>query len=237
MPRTTFSPFEVDLSELSYHIETIESRPFAQNAYVLTRDDRPDAIVVDPGFDLESIHRVLKNKNKIVCAVLNTHGHADHIAGNLGMKQSWPAAPLMIGANDAPLLVDPDLNLSSSFGFSLRSPTADRLLMDREVFGVAGFQFEVHEIPGHSPGSVVFHCKDFDPGFVIGGDVIFAGSVGRTDLAYGDVEQLYRGIRERLFVLPESTVIWPGHGPRTTVGVEKRSNPFVGDSPWTHRLD
>ena len=87
----------------------------------------------------------------------------------------------------------------------------------------------MREIPGHSPGSVVFVCDQFDPNLVFGGDVLFAGSIGRTDLG-GDMPQLLRGIRAKLFSLPDNTVIYPGHGPATTVGAEKRSNPFVGES-------
>lgn len=225
------------MREPTYWIEVVESRPFAQNAYILMRPDRTDAIVIDPGFDVGSIGQILQNKARTLSTILNTHGHADHIAGNAALKKLWPDAPLMIGVNDSLLLADPELNLSASFGISLTSPPADRLLRNRESIEIAGFRFDVLEIPGHSPGSIVFHCVDFDPGFVIGGDVLFAGSVGRTDFAYGDSELLYRGIRDRLFTLPGSTVIWPGHGPRTSVGVEKRSNPFVGENPGTYRLD
>ena len=92
-----------------------------------------------------------------------------------------------------------------------------------------GVRFEVREIPGHSPGSVVFVCDDFNPPFVFGGDVLFAGSIGRTDLG-GDMPRLLHGIRTKLFKLPGDTVIYPGHGRATTIGEEKRSNPFVGEA-------
>ena len=145
------------------------------------------------------------------------------------MKEAFPEAPLLVGRNEAHLLRDPDANLSAPFGQPLTSPEPDRLLEDGQRIGLAGFEFEVREIPGHSPGSVVFLCDEFDPHFVIGGDVLFSGSVGRTDLG-GDFAQLARGIHAKLFSLPDSTVIYPGHGPPTTIGVEKRSNPFVGIS-------
>jgi hydroxyacylglutathione hydrolase len=215
-----------------YIIESVESSPFAQIAYIAWRDGRDDAVVIDPGFDVQSIAELLALHGLHPAAILNTHGHADHIAGNEAMKEAFPDAPLIIGRNEAFLLRNPDANLSASFGLPIASPEADRLVDDGERIELAGFCFEVREIPGHSPGSAVFVCNDFDPAFVFGGDVLFAGSIGRTDLG-GNMPQLLRGIRAKLFPLPDNTVIYPGHGPATTVGEEKRSNPFVGEPP-TH---
>ncbi len=221
----------------SYRIETIESAPFAQNAYVLWRPGRDEALVVDPGFDPDAILGLLDREGLVPSAILNTHGHSDHIAGNGAMKQVFPRAPLIIGRNDASLLTDPEANLSAKFGMALLSPEADRLVDHGERLGLAGFDLEVREIPGHSPGSVVFVCLGAEPAFVLGGDVLFAGSVGRTDLPHGDGPLLFAGIRSKLFDLPDPTVVWPGHGPQTTVGRERRMNPFVGDHPGTYRLD
>ena len=220
-----------------YRVEVVESAPFAENAYILWRTDSDVAIIVDPSFDVPSIARVVEHERLTVAAIVNTHGHADHIAGNAAMLRAFPAAPLLIGRHDAPLLTDPERNLSAQFGIPMVSPPADRLLDAGEVVELAGMTFEVREIPGHSPGSVVFVCRDFEPHFVIGGDVLFAGSVGRTDLAYGDGPLLIRGIKAKLFDLPDSTEVWPGHGPTTTVGRERRTNPFVGENPGTYRLD
>jgi glyoxylase-like metal-dependent hydrolase (beta-lactamase superfamily II) len=125
------------------------------------------------------------------------------------------------------LLSDPEANLSAPFGQPLTSPPADRLVDDGERIELAGLTFEVREIPGHSPGSVVFLCDHLDPPFVFGGDVLFAGSVGRTDLG-GNAPLLLSGIRSKLFNLPDETIVFPGHGPPTTIGEEKQSNPFVG---------
>jgi len=210
-------------------VEWIESAPFAQVAYLIWREGSSEALVIDPGFDTRTILERLDQYGLRLAAILNTHGHLDHIAGNRAMKEAFPEAPLLIGRNEAALLRDPEANMSGSFGQPLTSPDAERLVADGEHIELAGFAFEVREIPGHSPGSVVFSFDQYDPPFVFGGDVLFAGSVGRTDHG-GNFEQLARGIRTKLFTLPDATVIFPGHGPATTIGVEKRSNPFVGEA-------
>ncbi len=145
------------------------------------------------------------------------------------MKEAYPEAPLLIGRNDAPLLVDPEANLSAPFGLPFTSPEADRLIDDGERLELAGFSFEAREIPGHSPGSLVFVFDEYDPPFVLGGDVLFAGSVGRVDFPGGSGKTLIAGIRARLFDLPDDTVVFPGHGPATTVGRERRTNPYAGE--------
>ncbi len=211
-----------------YTIEAIESAPFAQVCYVAWREGRPDALVVDPGFDTDSVLRLLEIRGLVLAAILNTHGHADHIAGNAAVKRAHPSAPLMIGRNDAVMLTDAVANLSAGFGLDVTSPDSDRLLDEGERIEVAGFDFLVREIPGHSPGSVVYIADGFHPPIVFGGDVLFAGSVGRTDLPGGSFPQLRAGIHQKLFTLPDTAIVYPGHGPATTVGAERRTNPFVG---------
>jgi len=210
-------------------VEWIESAPFAQVAYLIWHEGSSEALVIDPGFDTRTILERLDQYGLRLAAILNTHGHLDHIAGNRAMKEAFPEAPLVIGRNEAALLRDPEANMSGSFGQPFTSPDAERLVSDGERIELAGFEFEVREIPGHSPGSVVFICDQYEPPFVFGGDVLFAGSIGRTDHG-GNFEQLARGIRTKLFTLSDATTIFPGHGPSTTIGVEKRSNPFVGEA-------
>lgn len=211
----------------SYTIEAIESAPFAQITYIARLEGSTEAIVVDPGFDVPSIREYVERHGLSVVAILNTHGHVDHIAGNRAMKDAYPSAPLIIGANETHLLSDPEANMSSAFGLPITSPAADRTVAEGETFEVAGFSFEVREIPGHSPGSVVFICDGVEPAFAFVGDVLFAGSVGRTDLG-GNTEQLLSGIRAKLWNLPDGMLVLPGHGPTTSIGVEKRTNPYAG---------
>ena len=211
---------------VSLHIRTIVSQPFAENTYVLWRSRRKDALVVDPGLEPELILDFLKENDLTPAAILNTHGHADHIGGNEVLKATFPEAPLLIGVNDAPLLTDADANLSRPFGWPIISPKADRLLKEGDTLDFAGIPLEVLDIPGHSPGHVVFLYRD-QPMIVLGGDVLFRGGVGRFDFPNSNGPLLFEGIRSKLLTLPPDTVIYPGHGPTTTIGHEKQFNPFV----------
>lgn len=206
-------------------IQTIVSMPFAENTYVAWLPGQSDCLVVDPGTEPDAILAFLKEHALTPAAILNTHGHADHIAGNADLKEVYPLAPLVIGVGDAPMLTDPDLNLSRSYGLDLISPAADRVLNDGDSVLFAGLTLDIREIPGHSPGHIVFVVRD--AAIVFGGDVLFRGSIGRTDFPGGSFETLAEGIRSKLYILPDETVIYPGHGPVTKVGFEKRSNPYV----------
>ncbi len=208
------------------HIHAIESQPFAENSYVVWREGSSAAFVIDPGFEPDLIVEFLESKKLELAAIVNTHGHVDHIAGNEAMKQRYPAAPILIGRGDATMLRDANLNLSGGYGFNILSPDADRLLIDGEDIEVAGIPMNVREIPGHSPGHVVFYVEE--AGWILGGDVLFAGGVGRTDFPGGSFKQLKDGIHAKLWPLPEATKVFPGHGPPTTIGEEKATNPFVG---------
>ena len=161
---------------MSLHVRSLVSMPFEENTYVAWRPGRPDALVIDPGLEPELILDALRDEGLTPAVILNTHGHADHIAGNEAMKQAFPAAPLVIGANETPLLADADLNLSRPFGLPIVSPPADRTVREGDVVEAAGLRFEVYDVPGHSPGHVVFVLRG-EPVRVFGGDVLFRGGM------------------------------------------------------------
>jgi glyoxylase-like metal-dependent hydrolase (beta-lactamase superfamily II) len=208
-------------------LQVVVSQLFSQNAYVAQLDGRDDCIVVDPGFDTNEIIEYLTRERLNPAAILNTHGHADHIAGNEAMKRCWPQTPLVIGAGDAEKLTDPVKNLSRPFGMDVLSPPADVLVREGEQYSAAGFDLEVLECPGHSIGHVVFLWRGQTPWIVFGGDVLFQQSIGRTDFPDGGFEILEKSIRTKLYTLPDDTIVLPGHGGATTTGSEKRTNPFV----------
>jgi glyoxylase-like metal-dependent hydrolase (beta-lactamase superfamily II) len=215
-------------------LKTIVSAPFDENTYVAWLDGHSDCLVIDPGLQPNRILKVLDTEGLTPAAILNTHGHSDHIAGNGAMKERWPNCPLVIGRRDAPKLSDPQLNLSAPFGLALISPPADVSLDEGDNYSAAGFDLAVRHIPGHSIGHIVFIWSAGTPQFVFGGDVLFAGSIGRTDFPDGSFEQLAAGIHEKLFTLPDDTIVLPGHGSTTTIGEEKRTNPFVGQAAGKH---
>jgi glyoxylase-like metal-dependent hydrolase (beta-lactamase superfamily II) len=208
------------------HIRTIVSMPFDENTYVVWLPQRPDALVIDPGFQPEEVLDFLREQELTVAAILNTHGHADHIAGNAALKEAFPQAPVLIGRDDAAKLTDAQANLSASFGFAVTSPPADRTLVEGDVLEEGGIRLEVLHLPGHSPGHVVYLYRD-QPCFVFSGDALFRGSIGRDDFPGGDGRLLISGIRKKLLSLPPDTVIYPGHGPATQVAYEQRTNPFL----------
>lgn len=212
-------------------LTTVLSHPFEQNTYIANLQGRTDCIVVDPGLEPDKILRELDRQQLTPAAILNTHGHSDHIAGNVAIKKRWPACPVVIGVADAPKLVDPWLNLSANFGVPIVCPAADVTVGDGDTYEAAGFELQVRTIPGHTSGHVVFLWEGQEPPVVFVGDVIFAGSIGRTDFPDGNHRQLILGIRSKLFTLPDETILLSGHGEPTTVGEEKRSNPFVGVGP------
>ena len=211
---------------MDLRVAVVESMPFAENTYIAWQIGRTEAVVIDPGFEPEAVLDRLRAEGLTAAAILNTHGHVDHIAGNAALKAAFPDVPLVIGTGDAPMLTDPMLNLSGLAGAAVTSPPADRLLAEGDAVEAAGLRLEVLEIPGHSPGHVVYLLRD-DPPVVFGGDVLFRGSIGRTDFPGGDLGLLLGGIRAKLWPLPDDTAVYPGHGPPTTVGEEKRTNPFL----------
>lgn len=209
-------------------VETVVSQMFGENAYIVYREGEHQCAVVDPGFDADEIVARMAQLEVELAVILNTHGHADHIAGNAVLKQQWPDVPLIIGTNDAPKLTDPHANLSAQLGGAVISPTADRLVAQGDTVDMGGWVIKVLDAPGHSEGHVVYLVDDPPNVSLFSGDVLFQGSIGRTDFPDGDMATLVRSIHDTLFALPDDTVVYSGHGGPTTIGVEKQCNPFVG---------
>ena len=207
-------------------VRTVVSMPFEENSYVVWPAGQRECLVIDPGLEPELILELLRDEGLTARAILNTHGHADHIAGNAALKEAFPDASMVIGIKDTHMLSDADANLSAPFGLALTSPPADRTVREGDVVEAAGVRLEVRDVPGHSPGHVVFVYRGA-PCLVFGGDVLFRGSIGHCDFPGGDGLLLLEGIRNKLFTLPPDTVVYPGHGPVTTVGHEMQTNPYL----------
>jgi glyoxylase-like metal-dependent hydrolase (beta-lactamase superfamily II) len=185
-------------------------------------DQTLEAVLFDPAGESEKTMAEIEKRGLKLTALINTHGHLDHITENQTIKARY-GVPLLIHALDRPMLTNPALNLSLMTGSPIVSPDADRELVDGDVVPVGRSSLTVLHVPGHTRGSLAFYA----PGFVISGDTLFCGSVGRTDLPGGDGDQLVESIRTKLYALPEETIVYPGHGPTTTIGEEIHTNPFV----------
>jgi glyoxylase-like metal-dependent hydrolase (beta-lactamase superfamily II) len=197
--------------------------PYWTNCYVVYTDAR-DAILVDPGGPMDDARAFIAENGLDLKWVLITHGHADHISGTSEIR-SLASEGVAIHEKDAPYLGDSRKNFSASFGNALSVAPADRLLADGDVIEVGTMRVRVIFTPGHTPGGCCFYITDGAQELLVSGDTLFARSVGRTDLPGGDEETLYKSL-EKLSPLPDSLAVYPGHGPDTTIGEERRLNPF-----------
>lgn len=196
--------------------------PLQSNSYLLADEVTREAALFDPGMESEAVADVLARERLTVTAIINTHGHFDHVFGNAYFKAKT-GAPLLMHRADLDLVKRLE-EQSLYFGFrATPSPPPDRFLEEGDEVRVGGIRLRVLHTPGHSPGGI---CLVTD-GTAFVGDTLFAGSIGRTDLPGGSAETLLTSIREKLLTLPDDTVIYPGHGPATTIGHERRHNPFL----------
>jgi glyoxylase-like metal-dependent hydrolase (beta-lactamase superfamily II) len=205
--------------------ETLVVGQLGVNCFILADPETREGVVVDPGDETGAILAVIREKGITVKYILNTHGHFDHVGGNRKMVEAT-GAPLLIHGGDEPLL---SLASRSATMYGLRaenSPPPARHLMDGQVITFGTVELRVIHTPGHSPGGCCFYLPG--AGKLISGDTLFAESIGRTDLAGGSHGQLITSITAKLLPLPDETRVYPGHGPSTTIGHEKRHNPYLG---------
>lgn len=210
-------------------VKTFPLLLFGVNCYVVYDEESHEAAIIDPGIvdnrEIDKIDDFLKEKDLKPVAVINTHLHIDHALANQGLADKY-GVPVMAHPDDA-FLGDRMIQQAKLFGLPFKIETAgvSRQLHDGEEIKIGNGKLEVIHVPGHTPGGICLY--DPQDGFLISGDSLFEGSIGRTDLPGGDLSKLLDSIKKRLYALPDSTVVYPGHGSQTTIGREKLTNPYV----------
>jgi glyoxylase-like metal-dependent hydrolase (beta-lactamase superfamily II) len=203
-------------------IKTLAVGPIQANCFIVGCASTRVGAVIDPGDDADRILAEVQRADLRIETIVNTHGHFDHVGANRQLKAAT-GAQLLIHPLDAPMLDQLD-RMAGAFGLKAdNSPAPDRLVEDGDAITVGELCFTVIHTPGHTPGGISLHADSS----VFVGDTLFPGSIGRTDFPGGDFDTLLSSIRQRLFVLDEATTVYTGHGPETTIGKEKRFNPFA----------
>lgn len=208
------------------HVEGIELGPFATNSYIVWPEGEKVCWVVDPSFEPEELIERVRELGLTPTAIVLTHAHVDHIAGvDEVLREFGAGLPVLVHRAEKDWLSDPMKNLSvlGGFGVTAKGPTG--FIDEGEGLTLGATEWKVLHTPGHSPGGVTLWHEP--SGVALVGDTLFAGSVGRTDFPGCDGVAMERSIREKLYRFPDETRVYPGHGPPTTIGREKRSNPFV----------
>ena len=204
-------------------MRSFELGMFSTNCYIIADADSRDALIIDPGEEADTLIEAVRSDDINVLGIVNTHGHADHIAANGAVKGEF-RCPIIVHTLDSKYLLDSDLNLSAFIGsHAPLSPPADKLVDDGDEIAIGDLAFKVIHTPGHTPGGI---CLYMD-GILFSGDTLFAGSIGRADFPGGSHQQLVESIQSKLMILPNDTIVYPGHGPRTTIGSERLGNPFL----------
>ena len=195
--------------------------PFASNCYIVGSESNQEGMIIDPGDEAEAILKNVKDLGLDIKSIVLTHGHIDHIGAVKEVKEAT-GAEVAIHADDAQALQES--SVSAMFGLSYPTPLpADRLLNDGDSIDIGDLHFLVVHTPGHSPGGICLVGE----GMVFSGDTLFNYGIGRYDLPGGSYNQLMNSIHTKLMVLPDNTIAYPGHGPDTTIGAERRGNPFL----------
>ena len=202
-------------------VQTLPVGPMQANCYVLGCEKTGAAIVIDPGDEGARIISVINEQKLQLKLIVNTHGHVDHIVANADLKEKT-SAPLCIHSADADMLVNPQKNLSFFIGAPVTSPGPDRLLAHGDILEVGELHLEVMHTPGHSQGSICLLGDDC----IFTGDLLFAGGIGRYDFPGSSYTDLIDSL-QKVIALDDALVVYPGHGPATTIGHEQRTNPFL----------
>jgi glyoxylase-like metal-dependent hydrolase (beta-lactamase superfamily II) len=199
---------------------------YETNCYILRSDDTAeDCLIIDTGLEAGKLINFLNEHKLNPVAVVLTHGHIDHIAGLVALRDRFPDIKVHIHKLDSKMLTDPQTNLSAMSGVAFITKPEDFSLEQQSVIEQAGIKLLVLHTPGHTPGGISLYSEDYGIAFV--GDTLFADSIGRTDFPNGSMSQLINSIKEKLFTLPGETKVYPGHGPTTTIAQEKAHNPFL----------
>ena len=202
-------------------LETLEVGPLATNCYIVGSESGGEGMIIDPGGDAKQILKKVSDLKLDIKLIVLTHGHMDHV-GALGEVKEATGADIAAHTDDARTLSDG--SLSVLFGISQSAPPLpDRLLNDDDKIALGSLNFIVRHTPGHSPGGICL----LGEGVVFSGDTLFNYGIGRSDLPGGNYNQLIDSINSKLMVLADDTIVYPGHGPKTTVGAERRGNPFL----------
>ena len=199
--------------------------PFMTNTYILYNEETMEGLVVDPSFSPEHYIKAISEKKIHRRSIFLTHGHVDHMAGMNELRKAFPAAKMYMDKRDHPFLRDPEKNLSYMFPVPTLVDDADVWVKDGDEIETCGYTFQAIDTAGHTPGGISFYMKR--EGLVFTGDSLFQGSIGRTDFPGGSLKELTGTIKKNLFSLPDSTVVLSGHGEQTTIGQEKKTNPFL----------
>ncbi|MDT8441883.1 MAG: MBL fold metallo-hydrolase [Desulfuromonadales bacterium] len=204
-------------------LEHLAVGPLQVNCFLVACPQSREALVIDPGDDPERILALAEQAGLQIRSIINTHGHFDHVGGNHALVAAC-GAQLLIHGDDLRMLGNAEIHARGYGLQTTASPAPDRLLADGDRIEIGSLAFQVIHVPGHSPGGIALYGH----GHLFAGDILFAGSIGRTDLPGGDHDRLIDGIRQKLLVLPDETIVHTGHGPDTTIGREKQTNPYIG---------